>query len=99
MTDGRRCGLQFCKNHVNPALAVIALIAVFNVVNSIAMSVSARMNEYGAMRAIGMSTGQMVRMVAAETASYVFWGIASGCSVGLSKRIQEMTIVDTISAL
>lgn len=80
-------------------LAVIALIAVFNVVNSIAMSVSARMNEYGAMRAIGMSTGQMVRMVAAETASYVFWGIASGCSVGLSKRIHEMSIVDTISAL
>lgn len=107
------------------------------------MSVSARMNEYGAMRAIGMSTGQMVRMVAAETASYVFWGIASGCSVGLvlnykiydllvtskwgdawrfpgvetaviliimilaaavsvrgpSKRIHEMSIVDTISAL
>lgn len=44
-------------------LAVIALISIFNIINSIAMSVSARMNEYGAMRAIGMSTAQMVRMV------------------------------------
>lgn len=44
-------------------LAVIALISILNIINSIAMSVSARMNEYGAMRAIGMSTAQMVRMV------------------------------------
>lgn len=32
-------------------LSVIALIAVFNIVNSISMSVSARVRQYGAMRA------------------------------------------------
>lgn len=124
-------------------LAVIALISIFNIINSIAMSVSARINEYGAMRAIGMSSGQMVRMVAAETVTYIFFGIVTGCVAGTalnymifnlmvtsrwgdawtfpgvetvvilvvmilaaaaavrgpSRRIHEMSIVDTISAL
>ncbi|HJC73559.1 MAG TPA: FtsX-like permease family protein [Candidatus Mediterraneibacter faecavium] len=75
-------------------LAVIALISIFNIVNSIAMSVSARMNEYGAMCAIGMSIAQMVRMVAAETASYVFWGIVAGCGAGLplNYKIYDMLV-------
>lgn len=64
-------------------LAVIALIAMFHIVNSIAMSVSARMKQYGAMRAIGMSSKQLLRMVAAEAITYVFWGIVLGCTVGL----------------
>ena len=64
-------------------LAVITLISVFNIINSIDMSVSARIREYGAMRAIGMSSSQMVRMVAAEAVSYVIWGILIGSAVGL----------------
>ena len=98
------------------------------------MSVSARMKQYGAMRAIGMSGRQLVRMIAAEAASYVLWGIIFGCAAGLplnwmlytslvtsqygkalfvictavifsvilavcapAKRIQKMSVVDTIS--
>lgn len=124
-------------------LAVIALISVFNIINSIAMSVSARIREYGAMRAIGMSSNQMIRMVAAEAVIYVVWGSVVGCTAGIflnykiygwlvtarwgtswyipagamfvilavviiaaaaavhgpAKRIREMSIVDTISAL
>ena len=124
-------------------LGVIALISVFNIINSISMSVSARIREYGAMRAIGMGSRQMIRMVAAEAATYVAWGILFGCAAGLflnyevydilitgrwgtpwyfpagalavilaavilaavaavhgpAKRIREMSIVDTISAL
>lgn len=64
-------------------LAVIALISVFNIINSIAMSVSARMHQYGAMRAIGMSGRQLVRMVAFEAGAYVGWGIVFGCGAGL----------------
>lgn len=64
-------------------LAVIALISVFNIINSIAMSVSARIREYGAMGAVGMSSRQMIRMVAAETVTYVVWGAAAGCAAGL----------------
>ncbi len=64
-------------------LAVIALIAFFNIVNCIAMSVSARLREYGAMRAVGMTVRQVVRMVWGETMTYTFCGIAFGCIAGL----------------
>lgn len=64
-------------------LAVIALITVFNVINSISMSVSARMKQYGAMRAIGMSTRQLVKMVTAEAATYSLVGSLAGCLIGL----------------
>lgn len=64
-------------------LAVVALIGFFNIINSISMSVSARMKEYGAMRAIGMSVRQLIRMVAGETATYTVFGVVSGCAAGL----------------
>lgn len=64
-------------------LAVIALIGFFNMINSIAMSVSARMREYGAMRAIGMSVRQLNRMVLGETMTYTIFGVAFGCAAGL----------------
>lgn len=64
-------------------LAVIALIAFFNIVNCIAMSVSARMREYGAMRAIGMSVRQLTRMVVGETMTYTVFGVIFGCAAGL----------------
>lgn len=124
-------------------LALIALITVLHIVNSVSMSVSARMKQYGAMRAIGMEARQLVRMVAAEAATYALFGIAAGCLIGVpvhrllfqqlisfrwgdawqmpwgmlgiivaivlatslaavrgpAKRIRQMSIVDTISAL
>ncbi|MDO5575140.1 MAG: ABC transporter permease, partial [bacterium] len=64
-------------------LIIIALISVFNIVNSIAMSVSARLGQYGAMRAIGMSDRQVIRMVGAEALTYSVSGIAIGCILGL----------------
>ena len=64
-------------------LAVITLISVFNIINSISMSVSARIQQYGAMRAIGMSSSQLLRMIAAEAVTYVVWGMIAGCAAGL----------------
>lgn len=64
-------------------LGVIALITVFNIVNSIAMSVSARVKQYGAMRAIGMSGRQLVKMIAAEAVTYSAAGSVAGCALGL----------------
>lgn len=64
-------------------LAIIALIAVFNIINSIGMSVSARMYQYGAMRAIGTSIRQLKSMIAAEAATYLVWGFLIGLAVGL----------------
>ena len=64
-------------------LAIIALITVLNIVNSISMSVSARIKQYGAMRAVGMGGRQLTRMLAAEAATYAFTGCIVGCAAGL----------------
>ena len=64
-------------------LAVIALIASFNIINSIGMSVSARMRQYGAMRAIGISIRQMQLMIAAETFTYLAGGLLERLILGL----------------
>ena len=64
-------------------LVVISLIAVFHIINSISMSADSRMRQFGAMRAIGMSDRQAVRMVAAEAATYGVCGIAVGLIGGI----------------
>ncbi len=64
-------------------LAIVALIAVFNIINSIGMSVSARMYQYGAMRAIGTSIRQLKFMVAAETLTYLVCGVGVGLAAGI----------------
>lgn len=64
-------------------LAIIALITVLNIVNSISMSVSARIKQYGAMRAVGMDGGQLTGMIAAEAVTYAVAGCVLGCMAGL----------------
>lgn len=64
-------------------LCIIAMISVFNIINSISMSVYARVRQYGIMRAIGMDYGQMVKMIIAEALTYGLTGSAVGCIVGL----------------
>lgn len=64
-------------------LAIVAFIAAFNIINSIGMSVSARMRQYGAMRAIGISIRQLKSMVAAETSTYLICGLITGLATGL----------------
>ncbi len=64
-------------------LAVIAMIGFFNIMNSIAMSVSARMKEYVSMHAIGMSVRQLVRMITGEAVTYIVSGVIFGCTAGL----------------
>ena len=64
-------------------LFIIALISAFSIVNSIALSVSARTRQYGAMRAIGMSDAQLRRMVLFEAWTYALSGIVLGTALGL----------------
>lgn len=64
-------------------LVVIVLITIFNIANSIAMSVSARIKQYGAMRAIGMSGHQLIKMITAEAVTYSVAGSIVGCFIGL----------------
>lgn len=65
-------------------LAIIAMVTVLNIMNSISMSVTARSRQYGAMRAVGMDGAQVTRMIAAEAVTYALAGCAIGCAVGLA---------------
>ena len=58
------------------------------------MGVSARLREYGAMRAIGMSVRQVIRMVAGEALTYTAFGVLLGCAAGLPlNRMLFMALV------
>lgn len=79
-TAGTYLAFVFC---VYGFLAIISLVTVLNIVNSIAMSVSARQKQYGAMRAVGMEARQLTKMIAAEAFTYAAFGCLIGCSAGL----------------
>ena len=64
-------------------LAIIAAITLFNIVNSVSMSVTARIRQYGAMRAVGMDGQQLTKMIAAEAFTYAVSGLVIGCVSGL----------------
>ena len=65
-------------------LAIVAMITLFNIVNSISMSVMARIKQYGAMRAVGMDRNQLTRMIAAEAFTYSISGLVIGGGMGIA---------------
>lgn len=77
-------------------LAIITLVTLLNIINSISMSVSARMKQYGAMRAVGMDEHQITKMILAEAFTYAFWGCIVGCVIGLplSKLLYDFLITE-----
>lgn len=64
-------------------LAIIGIITLFNIINSISMSVSARTKQYGAMRAVGMDGRQLTRMIFAEAFTYAVSGLIVGFVIGI----------------
>ena len=64
-------------------LAIISLITILNIMNSVSMGVSARVKQYGVMRAVGMGSRQVTKMIAAEAATYAICGTVAGIVLGL----------------
>ena len=64
-------------------LAIIGCISLLNIVNSISVSVSARMKQYGILRAIGMDDAQLKRIISAEAGTYAVSGLVVGIALGL----------------
>lgn len=64
-------------------LTIIFIITVLNIMNSVSMGVSARIKQYGAMRAVGMGSRQVTKMIAAEAATYTICGTVTGIILGL----------------
>ncbi len=77
-------------------LAIIALVTILNIMNSISLSVSARTKQYGAMRAVGMDSRQITKMIFAEAVTYALSGCVIGCILGLliGKALFNILILD-----
>lgn len=77
-------------------LAIIALVTILNIMNSISLSVSARTKQYGAMRAVGMDSRQITKMIFAEAVTYALSGCVIGCILGLliGKSLFNILILD-----
>ncbi|WP_235487692.1 FtsX-like permease family protein, partial [Frankia sp. AvcI1] len=63
-------------------LALAVIIALFGIVNTLALSVIERTREIGLLRAVGMSRGQMRAMVVMESTIISVFGAVLGVAVG-----------------
>jgi len=63
-------------------LALAILIAVLGIVNTLALSILERTRELGLLRAVGLSRGQAMRMVAVEAVVISVFGALLGVVVG-----------------
>lgn len=77
-------------------LAVIALITVFQIFNTMNASAASRAKEYGIMRSVGMGADQLCRMIVAEAFTYAVSGCTAGCVLGLplNRLIFQLLITD-----
>lgn len=78
-----RTGYHAMAVFVYGFLLVIALVALINIINTVNSSVSARIGNYGVMRAVGMSGKQLKKVVIAEAAVYASAGSVTGGILGL----------------
>lgn len=75
-------------------LFLIAMVTICNIINCVAMSVEARMKQYGGLRAIGLSDRQLKKMIIAETSTYAVSGGVCGIVLGLvlNKKLFEILV-------
>lgn len=64
-------------------LILIALITLFNIINSMSMSVAAKRKQYRIFRAIGLSNRQLTKMIVAEASAYAITGTICGSVLGI----------------
>jgi putative ABC transport system permease protein len=67
---------------INALLVLSVLIAVLGIVNTLAMSVLERTREVGLLRAVGMTRGQLRRMVRLESVLISVYGSVLGLALG-----------------
>ena len=64
-------------------LLIIGAVTFLNIINSISLSVSARLSQFATMRAVGMEMKQVSQVILAEAMSYGVVGGIVGCGVGV----------------
>jgi putative ABC transport system permease protein len=76
-------------------LALSVVIAVLGIVNTLALSVFERTREIGLLRAVGMSRGQLRRMITIESVLTALFGAVLGTALGLALGVTlQRALVD-----
>ncbi|MGW0330977.1 ABC transporter permease [Streptomyces sp. NPDC003011] len=75
-------GFAMMLTIVQALLGVAMLIAILGIVNTLALSILERTKEMGALRAIGFTRGQTVRMIMTESVVISLFGALLGVVVG-----------------
>jgi putative ABC transport system permease protein len=93
-------GLNAFLNLIYVMLGLAIIIAVFGIVNTLALSVMERTREIGLLRAVGMTRGQTRQMVAWESVIIALLGAVLGLAVGSGLGIALVSALhsDGISA-
>ncbi len=82
-------------------LALSVLVALLGIVNTLALSVVERTREIGLLRAVGMTRGQVRRMVRTEAISVALIGAGLGLALGMPVgavfvRIEQLNITSLV---
>jgi putative ABC transport system permease protein len=70
-------------NLMGALLLLSIIIALFGIINTLALSIYERTREIGLLRAVGMTRGQMKRMVRSEAVIIALFGTLMGVVIGL----------------
>lgn len=76
-------------------VAIIALISILNIINTMSTSVVSKTKYLGVMRAVGMESRQLNRMVLIEAGTYSLTGCLIGITLGLV--LQYLLITQLLS--
>lgn len=72
-----RTALAAVRIGLNAVLLMVALIAIVNMVNIVSTGIINRKQELAAMQCVGMTRGQMYRMVIIECLQFTLWAAAA----------------------
>ena len=79
---------------------LIALLSVLNYLNMMAVSIQNRSREFAALESIGMTTGQLRRMLCLEVAGYAVLSIAAAAIIGIPVSylvFESLNLYETLS--
>jgi putative ABC transport system permease protein len=80
---------------LNVLLGLTIVVAVLGVINTLLLSIHERTREIGLIRAIGMSRGQLTRMITVESVLISVFGALLGIVVGMALGVAVVAAVDS----
>ena len=94
--DNQASGLNATLNILYVLLALSVLVSLFGIVNTLVLTVFERTRELGMLRAVGMTRGQVRRLIRYESVITALIGAAIGIALGIVLSVLLIARVDFI---